>query len=198
MADLFRLRGATLRTDRVPRLGPLDLDLAPGLTALTGPSGSGKTSLLHLLAGFESATEGTVEHLPPTSPTRIPLFWAPSGDGLWPHLTATDHLRATGCADPAPLLATFGLAALADRKPHALSRGERNRLALARALASAAPVLLLDEPLAHVPRAQARQLWSALVAHARARGVSLIFATHDPALAATADRVIALEEGRLA
>lgn len=197
MADLFRLRGATLRTDGVTRLGPLDLDLAPGLTALTGPSGAGKTTLLHLLAGFESATEGTVERLPPPT-ARIPVFWAPAGDRLWPHLTAAAHLRAVGAADPAPLLATFGLTALADRKPHALSRGERNRLALARALASGAPVLLLDEPLAHVPRAQARLLWDALVTQARTGGVSLVFATHDPSLAATADRVITLEEGRLA
>jgi ABC-type multidrug transport system ATPase subunit len=189
-----------LLTNGVRRLGPLSVTLSSGITALTGPSGSGKTSLINLLAGYEQPTTGRIlRTIPPVpdKPVRIPLFWAPAGDGLWPHLTVDQHLRQVGLSDPSELLDVFALTPLAARRPEALSRGERNRLAVARVVASAALVWLLDEPLAHLPRPQAMEIWPWLLARARATGASVLYASHSPELADLAERQVKLLDGRL-
>src|SRR5213076_98784 len=99
---------------------------------------------------------------------RLPLFWVPPDDGLWPHLTVRQHLlavlpdelEATARADE--LLAAFDLQDKSESYPDQLSQGESGRLALARALASDAKVLVLDEPLVHVAPADSRKYWEAL------------------------------------
>jgi ABC-type lipoprotein export system ATPase subunit len=197
METLWDLQDLTVRDGARCRLGPLTCALPAGFTALTGPSGAGKSTLLHVLAGFERASAGRCERRFADVPGRLPLYWAPATDGLWEHLTVAGHLAETGTPDAPRLLDAFGLSPLADTRPARLSRGERHRVALARAFATRATVLLLDEPLAHVGRRQAESLWAFMAAECRQHGISLIYATHDPALIDAADHVLELEDGKL-
>ncbi|HUG89483.1 MAG TPA: ATP-binding cassette domain-containing protein [Planctomycetaceae bacterium] len=196
---LWTLNDVTLRGGGRPRLECVSLEIHPGRTAVLGYSGAGKTSLLNLLVRFERPTAGTLCAEIPAE-ARLPLFWVPDNDGLWPHLTASEHLHsvsrdATHCRG---LLDGFDLAALAPARPDRLSRGERSRLAVARALASEAVVLVMDEPLAHVDPARLGRYWDVLRAHCRERSTSLVFATHAPETAiAESDRVVCLKDGRL-
>ncbi|HEV8004340.1 MAG TPA: ATP-binding cassette domain-containing protein, partial [Planctomycetaceae bacterium] len=140
-----------------PRLDVPALDIRRGVTAVLGISGAGKTTLLNLLCGFARPDGGRVDTFISQNNGRLPLFWVPQNDGLWPHRTARAHLEQVqnGAAGSAPdWLADFNLGDHAQKTPEQLSHGERNRLAIARALASGAGVLVLDEPMAHVDPAQ--------------------------------------------
>lgn len=196
-APWWRLRGVTLGA----RLGPVDLDLGPGDTAILGHSGAGKTSLLELLVGFARPDAGVVEARLPRDGGRLPLFWAPH-DALWPRLDARAHLTAVQPAvprhTPEALLERFGLAHRAAAREHELSAGERARLTVARAVASEAAVLVLDEPFAHVDPAAQAACWHELFTLARAQGSTLVYATHDPAwVVGCAGRVVCLRQGRV-
>ncbi len=196
------------RLDQVhlaPRLEQLSLTIEPGVTAVLGESGAGKTSLLNLLTGFEKPTAGIIEtsllkppqnHNQTTAVSERPnlsLFWVPQDDGLWPHLTCRGHLQAV-CDNPDHWLALFDLTERAHAKPHHLSQGQRNRLSVARALATGSEVLVMDEPLAHADVTSARRYWEIIYEHCR----SLIFATHEASrVLASADQVICLKQGQL-
>lgn len=178
------------------RLCAVTARIDPGVTAVIGPSGAGKTSLLDVLVGFEVPTAGTVAR---DGPARAPA-WVPSDDGLWPHLSARAHLETVGAAptDVAELLEALELDQRAGARPAELSRGERARLSVARALATGSRALVMDEPLAHVDPARLDRTWRTLLMRVAARGASLVFASHDPAsVLRAAERVIHLEEGRV-
>lgn len=127
---VFTLEHATLG---VTRLRKISLTVQRGVTALLGASGAGKTSLLNLLAGFEKPDIGKVH-----GDTRV--AWVPQSDGLWPDCSAREHLTECGASgdDAERLLAAFDIGHCAKSRPGKLSHGERNRLAVARALAMAA------------------------------------------------------------
>lgn len=177
------------------RLRDVTLIIEPGVTAVLGQSGAGKTSLLNLMVGFEAADRGQLSTGFTCGNHALPLFWAPQDGGLWPHLTVRQHLEAVGTTE---LLEDFDLAARADRLPETLSLGERARLAVARALAANAAVLVMDEPLANVDRARAARYWEVIRRCLASTGASLVFATHSPGnVLGEAGRVICLKEGRL-
>ncbi len=176
------------------RLRDVSLEIHAGITAVIGWSGAGKTSLLNLLAGFEKPHRGTLT-------TRAPgIGWVPQNGGLWPHCTAREHLKIARRSDTGidDLLAAFDLAEKGDARPDALSEGEQSRLSVARALATNAAALVMDEPLVHVDPARAGKYWSAIRAHIARTGASLIFSTHVPETAlAEAGRAVCLREGRV-
>ena len=175
------------------RLRDVSLTLRPGVTAVIGWSGAGKTSLLNVLVGFEKAESGSVSG-------RASLAWVPQDGGLWPHCTAREHLAIArpGGDGLDALLASFDLAARAEARPHELSQGEQARLSVARALAANAAVLVMDEPLAHVDPARARNYWRVIREHLADTGASLIFSTHLPEIAlGEAERVVCLRAGRV-
>ena len=198
-APLFRLSHLTLSgSPGRPRLDDVSVDIPPGVTAVVGASGAGKSSLLEALVGFARPASGGVGGgAPPGGDGGAGraepggLFWVPSDLGLWPDETARGHLlsvqpeRDAAAADR--LLERFRLSAVAGRRPGTLSAGERSRLAVARAVASGAGVLVLDEPLAHVDPAALPTDWATLRAcwNGDLDGVrrSIVFATHDPAAA---------------
>jgi ABC-type multidrug transport system ATPase subunit len=204
-APVWKLERVSLGSGRPPRLCDLSLDIGPGVTAILGPSGAGKTSLLNLLVGFEEPDHGTI--VASVSPTdgRLPLFWSPPDDGLWPHLSVDEHLQAVMPHNPAAaartsnLLAAFGLADKSGSFPDQLSQGECARLALVRALASDAEVLVLDEPLVHVDPAGARQAWNGFRDFLRqSTRTAVVFSTHSPEVVLReAQQVVCLAEGRV-
>ncbi len=199
---LWSLDEVSIHARRVARLQDLSVHIGRGITAILGPSGAGKTSLCNLLVGFEKPHAGRITWRPPRLGSgRLPLYWS-SADGLWPHLDAIGHLAAVAPAAarrPLPdLLARFALERRAQARPHELSAGERERLGVARALASEALVLVLDEPFAHVDASAATRCWSALMEDVRAHGTALIYSTHSPdRVVGLAGEMICLHEGRL-
>lgn len=193
---LWTLREVTMRGRPGPRLRDVNLTVFPGVTAVMGPSGAGKTSLLNLLVGFEKADSGSVEA------TAVRVFWAPPGDGLWPHLTVLQHIetvgRTGGIWEARNLLERFALLRLADARPATLSTGQRSRLALARALAAEPDVLVLDEPLSHVDQTMARDGWIVICEHIARTDCSMIFSSHNPAdVLEHAEHAIYLDEGEV-
>jgi putative ABC transport system ATP-binding protein len=189
-------------------------DFAPGrVTAITGRSGVGKTTLLKLVAGLDRPSSGQVmvdghslgdcdaEHLASLRRELIGyLSQEPAPIGF---LSAEENavliLRIRGWeADAAAERAAEALirAGLADRtrqRVHRLSAGEAQRLALARALASARGLLLVDEPTSRQDETNARAVAALLAAAAHEEGQTVICATHDPTVIGRADQVIALD-----
>jgi ABC-type multidrug transport system ATPase subunit len=198
MDMLWQLDGVTLNGWQGARLRDVSVAIPPGVTAVLGQSGAGKTSLLNLLVDFEKPDAGAVRLMTPFDNSRLPVFWVPQDDGLWPHLTAGDHLRMVSDADPAGLLAEFDIADKGASYPDELSEGERARLSVARALASGARVLVMDEPLAHVDAARVGRYWGVMRRHLASTGASLVFSTHLPkTVLGEADHVICLRDGRV-
>lgn len=182
----------------------MTLEIQQGVTAVIGPSGAGKTSLLNLLVGYERPSAGRIVLKETTSDNPLTVFWAPPHQGLWPHLTVREHLT-TVSPDMAAidvhanaLLTKFDLQDQASAKPDTLSLGERSRLNVARAIASAAEVLVLDEPLAHVDPAHVGNYWDVIRETCSQSGCSLVFSTHTPEVVLReADRVICLARGSI-
>ncbi|MCK4284284.1 MAG: ABC transporter ATP-binding protein, partial [Candidatus Brocadiae bacterium] len=200
---LWKLEGICLAGTHLPRLAEVTCRIRKGVTAVMGCSGAGKTSLLNLLVAFETQDAGSLIGDLPGEGFSLPLFWVPQDAGLWPHLTAREHLEAVMSPGASPdripqMLDRFGILEKASARPDRLSMGERSRLAVARALVADAAVLVMDEPLAHVDWTRASEYWGVIRNHLAERGASLVFATHLPeAVMGEADRVICLEEGRL-
>ena len=205
--------------ERIHRgLDGLDAQIASGeRVAVMGRSGSGKSTLLHLISGIDRADSGTVhvDGLEVTTlgePARTLFRRAHVGFvyqffNLIPTLDVAENVRLVlelngvrGRAARERSLAALedvGLRARAHRTIDALSGGEQQRVAIARALVHAPKLLLADEPTGNLDDATAEELLPALLGLTRARGTTLVMVTHDEALAAAADRVLELREGRL-
>lgn len=190
------------------RLAPCDLALVAGeLTMLVGPNGAGKTSLLHALAGI-GATQGTVsvdgEPLANVGRARrreMLSYLGASRDMKW-SLLARDYVALGLSGENREERAEAALDALhasafADRRLDRLSTGERSRILLARAIAPAASVLLLDEPCANLDPKWQLHVIAQLKAEAE-RDRAVLLSIHDLGLASThADRVIVIQDGRI-
>ena len=181
-------------------------------TAVIGPSGGGKSTLLNLIAGFEAPQAGrvlidgmAVTALPPDQRPVSMIFqdnnvfahldlWQNVALGVSPSL----RLDAAQTARVDAALAEVGLAALVHRKPGEVSGGERQRVAVARALVRDRPVLLLDEPFAALGPALRRDMLDLVKAMQQARRLTVVMVTHQPedALAA-ASHTAFLENGRI-
>ncbi len=196
----------------------VSFDVARGeLVVLRGPSGSGKTTLLALAGAMLAPTSGEV--LLDGEPTsrlreahraearRRKVGYVFQDLQLVEEMTALenvllprvpDGLTAADEARGRELLGRFGVAAQAASRARALSGGERQRVALARALVSDPPLLLLDEPTAHLDDARAEEIAVELERLA-AQGRAVLVATHDPRVAerAAVTRVLRLAAGRL-
>lgn len=211
---MFTVSHVILRGTNRPRLNDVSLTISGRRTAVMGYSGAGKTSLLNLLAGFETPDSGTIRIAAPALSEsasastlqgplgpdvgRIPLFWVPQNGGLWPHLSAEQHLlsvnKSKELADE--ILCSLDLDHRKAAFPDELSQGERSRLALARALASNAEVLLMDEPLSHVDPVRKPGYWDVVASLIERSSSSIVFTSHEPeTVLRRSDSVICLHEG---
>ncbi|MFE0702820.1 ABC transporter ATP-binding protein [Streptomyces sp. NPDC058872] len=216
--DVLWARSLHCSLDGAEALSGVSLDVRAGeVLALTGPRGSGKTTLMRCLSGQLVAQQGEVwfdggpvHALSPLQRERLRrdrFGWIDPEPGLVPELTGWENaalpllLRGTPhrAARTAALewLERLDIGGCARKRPHALTRSERQRIALARALVSTPSVLFADEPTAALHRADGAQLLRTLTAAARSHGITLLLATHDTEVAALADRTVALLDGRL-
>ena len=198
-AERLRAVGLRVQHGREVTLAYPDLDLAPGAQlAVTGPSGTGKTTLLHVLAGLLTPQSGEVFSgdfsVTGASAAGRDLFRRRSVGyvfqdfHLMPGLSALENvelgLRVAGTANPRALaeraLARLDLAHRRHHRPAQLSTGERQRVAVARAVAHGPGLLLVDEPTAHLDRNRAGAALDLLQGTASELGATLIVVTHDP------------------
>ena len=168
-----------------------------GFTVLLGASGEGKSLLLRAIAGLQTAQGEPFAGLPPQ---RRAVGYLPQGHALFPHLNAWQNvafaLSGPHRRDEAMAwLQRVGLAGLAERWPAQLSGGQQQRVALARALARRPQLLLLDEPTSALDPVTRDDLLAELIAEVHAAGIPALAVSHDPVLAAMADRLV-LMHGR--
>lgn len=200
----------TLELDRVERqyddftLGPMDLTVEPGVTAVLGPSGSGKSTLLSLVAGFESPDTGRVlvdgRRIDTRPPEERSVGMVFQNYALFPHLSVRENLAfgATGAERIESTAALLEIDHLLDRDPETLSGGEAQRVGLARALVSEPSVLLLDEPLSSLDAPIRRRLRLELRDVLADLDIPVVYVTHDQAEAAiVGDRLALLKDGDL-
>jgi ABC-type multidrug transport system ATPase subunit len=205
-------RGVRRTFGSVVAVDSIDLDVPPGqVTALVGPNGSGKTTLLLMLAGLLVPDAGQVRvagHDPVTDPVAVRrhVGWMPDVFGTWDTLTAREVLltfadayrvpRAAAAERATDLLARVHLTEFADAPAHVLSRGQKQRLGLARALIHSPAVLLLDEPASGLDprsRVELRSLLRALAA----TGTAVLVSSHVLSeLDELADRAVFVARGR--
>lgn len=185
-----------------PGLGPVDLDLADGeAVALLGPSGAGKSLLMRAIADLdpndgEISLDGRSREDMPAPDWRRRVTYLAAEPGWWGERAADLFPDPDAARD---LLPSLDLpAAMLERPIAELSTGERQRLALARVLMQAPPVMLLDEPTGSLDQATTHAVEAALRARLAA-GAALLFATHDEDLAARlAGRSLRVRGGRIA
>ncbi|CAN7334970.1 ABC transporter ATP-binding protein [Variovorax sp. LjRoot290] len=181
---------------------------------LLGPSGCGKTTVLRAIAGFEPVRAGQIllgdkllssptTHLPPEQ-RRVGMMFQEYA--LFPHLTAAQNVgfglrrlaRAERDARVAAMLSLVGLAEAGERYPHELSGGQQQRIALARALAPAPALLLLDEPFSNLDAGTRERLTAEVREILKTAGQTAMLVTHNEAEAqAMADHVGVMHNGRL-
>ena len=207
------IEGVHLAYGDTPVLRDISLSIRPGeFFALLGPSGSGKSTLLRLIAGFNIAQRGVVRigsrdvaALPPWKRDVGMVF---QNYALWPHLTVARNVafgleerrwpREKIRARVGEMLALVGLSAYADRRPGQLSGGQQQRVAIARTLAVAPTVLLLDEPLSNLDAKLRSATGLELKRLQRQLDLTTVFVTHDQQEAMTlADRLAVLDGGSI-
>lgn len=199
-------------------LSGVDLDVAPGeFIAIVGASGAGKSTLLQLLGALDRPTAGSIQldgvdfaTADETTLERLRnrrLGFVFQFHHLLRDFTAVENVmlpqRIAGVTEAAAraraeaLLGSVGLSGRLLHRPHMLSGGEQQRVAVARALANDPRVVLADEPSGNLDLAQAERLHALLATLARDFETALVVVTHNRQLAARADRVLAVEDGRL-
>lgn len=212
-SNLHRAYSSRAATTTV--LTGVDLELRRGeVAAILGPSGSGKSTLLRLLAGLDRPDAGEIWWNGTAVHTRTPAQLAPLRSRniglvfqqhyLLEDLTARENISLPGHirgerddARASQLLSQVGLQDRADWLPEQLSGGEKQRVAVARALYDEPAILLADEPTGSLDRRNAAAVYALLVHLARSRGTAVLLVTHDEGLVSDVDSRYVLSEGRL-
>jgi len=200
----------------VDALRGVTLEVPAGqFTAVMGPSGSGKSTLMHLLAGLDTPSAGTVEiggeditkmnDKQLTKLRRKHIGFVFQSFNLLPTLSAEENIvlplsiggRKVDRTDLEALIARVGLEERRDHRPSQLSGGQQQRVAIARALISRPTVLFADEPTGNLDSASGAEILALLREAVELDGQTTLMVTHDPRAAAIADRVLYLADGRV-
>lgn len=203
--------------DGSPGLAGVSLGVREGeILAVGGPRGSGKTTLLRCLSGLAPAQGGEVwfnstpvHTMGPVARERLRrdrFGWIDPAPVLVPELNVWENaalplmLRGVGRrrakVAAQEWLERLDVGELARKRPHGLQQAERQRVCIARALATGPTVLFADEPTAPLHRADRAHVLRTLTTAARSHGITVVLATHDPETAALADRTVSLRDGR--
>lgn len=203
----------------VQALRGLDLQIARGeFTAICGPSGSGKTTLLNVIGALDRPSSGSVRlegrelgnmsQRERSNMRRDRIGFVFQSYNLVPVLSACENAemvlalqgvpRAQRRAQVLRLLGEVGLGGMEQRRPDELSGGQQQRVAFARAIAARPAVILADEPTANLDSENAARLLDLMQRLNRERGLTFLFATHDPRVMARARRIVRVEDGQVA
>ncbi len=215
---LLELRGVVKRFHRgaevIAALDGVNLDVAAGeLVALLGPSGSGKSTLIHLGAGLDDPDEGTIsldgrDFADCSKRERARLRRQRIGlvfqfFHLLPALTVAENVELPLTLDgrsangaTAALLDKVGLSDRAEHLPGELSGGQLQRAAIARALVTEPSLILADEPTGNLDSTNGKAVLDVLEAAVRDAGAGMLLVTHDEGVAARADRIVRLRDGK--
>ena len=195
-----------------------ELEVRAGeLVVLRGPSGSGKTTLLNLLGGLDVPTEGVVwlgdrrvtgaSEADLVDMRRREIGYIFQTFALLTALSAAENVElpmrligvpaAERAERVAELLAVVGLADHAEQRPNELSGGQQQRLGIARALANDPRLIIADEPTGQLDSLNAEAMMSLISSLVHERGVAALVSTHDPKMAAHADRILEIRDGHL-
>jgi len=212
------VKGYATPAGYVPVLQELDLEVPAGeMLAVTGASGVGKSTLLHVLGTLDRPERGRVrvggEDVSGLPEDRLRAFrnrtlgFVFQAHHLLPEFSALENVMMPGLIARLPrdevrvaavrLLGELGLAHRAEHRPGALSGGEQQRVAVARALVRSPRLLLADEPTGNLDEETGDQLFALLRKVNAERGITVILVTHSPRIASGCDRVLRLEAGRL-
>jgi putative ABC transport system ATP-binding protein len=211
-------RAVELSFGATPALQGADMAVDRGeIVAVMGPSGSGKTTLLHCLAGILVPAAGEIwfageriDPLPETQRSRLRRerfgFVFQFGQ-LVPELTVEENValplllggrrRAAAIQAAGDWLTRLGLEGLGHRRSGELSGGQAQRVALARGLVAQPEVLFADEPTGSLDSLTGEHVMDLLVANAREQGTTVVLVTHEPRVAAYADREVVVRDGRV-
>ncbi|TRV71901.1 ATP-binding cassette domain-containing protein [Streptomyces sp. 130] len=200
-----------------PALGGVSLGIRDGeILAVTGPRGSGKTTLLHCLSGQLVPEQGEVwfnsvpvHTMGPRLRERLrrdKFGWIAPEPQLVPELNTWENtalpllLRGASHREARKAamewLERLDIGTCAKKRPHTLRQSQRQRIAVARALATGPAVIFADEPTATLHRTDRTHVLRTLTSAARSHGITVVLATHDAEIAALADRVVPLLDGR--
>jgi putrescine transport system ATP-binding protein len=210
---LIQFKNVTKRFGDFTAIDNLTQDIfAREFFALLGPSGCGKTTMMRMLAGFEAPTEGQIfiagqdmAKIPPNKRAVNMMF---QSYALFPHLSVWENIafglkregkdKDTIAARVEEMLRLTRLSKFAKRKPHQISGGQRQRVALARSLAKAPKLLLLDEPLGALDKKLRQDTQFELMDIQEKTGTTFVIVTHDQEEAMTvASRVAVMDEGQI-
>jgi putative ABC transport system ATP-binding protein len=206
----------TFEQGRVRAVDGVDLEVRPGeFVAIVGPSGCGKSTLLNLLGALDEPDDGTLlvgghdlrSHRDLDHVRAVDVGLVFQLDNLLPTLSAQENVEVpmVGVVRSArarrdrslALLEEVGMAERARSRPPALSGGERQRVAIARALANEPSLLLADEPTGRLDSHTGARVLDLLDRIRSERGMTLVVVSHDPRVAARADRVVSMLDGRV-
>lgn len=217
MSALLEARGLTLSFGATPALRGADLAVEGGeVLAIMGPSGSGKSTLLHCLAGILTPDAGEVlfdgrridamAEAERSALRRDAFGFVFQFGQLVPELTAEENValplllsgtrRRAALAQARPWFGRLGLDGLEGRRSGELSGGQAQRVALARGLVARPRVLFADEPTGALDSLTGEQVMDLMVAAAREEGTTVVLVTHEPRVAAYADREAVVRDGR--
>jgi len=210
---IIQFQNVTKRFGEFVAIDDLTIDIyEKEFFALLGPSGCGKTTLMRMLAGFETPTEGTIllqgQNIAPVPPNKRAVNMMFQSYALFPHLSIWENiafgLRRDKMAKAdindrvEEMLRLTRLEAFARRKPHQISGGQRQRVALARSLAKHPKLLLLDEPLGALDKKLRQETQFELMDIQEKTDTTFVIVTHDQEEAMTvASRVAVMDHGKI-